>query len=84
LTFTTSQFLRMRLRISGTSSVALSGKLWAVGSNEPAAWDVTTSDANSPLGAGASGVTAYLASASTNTPVVAQFANFNVTTVAGP
>jgi trimeric autotransporter adhesin len=84
LTFTPSQFLRMRLRISGTSSVALSGKLWAVGSNEPAAWDVTTSDANSPLGAGASGVTAYLASASTNTPVVAQFANFNVTTVAGP
>jgi hypothetical protein len=83
-TFTPGQYLRMRLRVSGASSVALSGKLWSAGSPEPAAWQVTATDATSPFATGSPGLAAYLATAATNAPVVARFANFTVGTIAGP
>jgi hypothetical protein len=72
------------LRVSGTLSVALSGKVWSVGSAEPATWQVTATDGTSPFVSGGPGLAAYLAGAATNAPVVARFANFTVGTITGP
>jgi hypothetical protein len=78
LNFTPGQFLRMRLQVSGTASVVIRGKVWIVGTTEPSAWQVTSTDATSPLGAGGPGLSVYLSSVSTNAPVVASFRNFIV------
>jgi PKD repeat protein len=78
LNFTPGQFLRMRLQVSGTASVVIRGKVWIVGTTEPSAWQVTSTDATSPLGAGGPGLSVYLSSVSTNAPVVASFQNFIV------
>jgi hypothetical protein len=76
---TPGQYLRMRLQVSGTSSVALAGKIWSVGAAEPAAAQVKFTDSTNALGAGALGLAAYLSSAATNGPVTASFANYAVT-----
>jgi hypothetical protein len=78
VTFTPGQYLRLRLQVTGTTSVALAGKIWSVGSAEPATAQVKFTDATSPLGAGGPGLAAYLASTATNAPVTASFANFAV------
>jgi PKD repeat protein len=75
LSFTPGQSLTMRLQVSGGG---LSGKIWVAGSAEPAAWQVTSTDA-SPLAAGGTGVAAYLASSATTAPVLATFDNLIVT-----
>jgi len=82
LTFAVGSTLRLRLQVSGSSSVALSGKVWAVGSTEPATWQVSATDASGPLTVGGSGLVSYLSGSSTNAPVVASFANFAVTSIA--
>jgi PKD repeat protein len=79
ISFAAGQHLRMRLEVSGTSSVSLAGKLWLASASEPAAAQVTSTDAASPLGAGTPGLAAYLVGGSANAPVVAQFMNFDVT-----
>jgi PKD repeat protein len=84
LTFTPGQYLRMRLRVTGTIPVSLSGKLWAVGSAEPGTWQVTASDASNTVGPGGPGLAAYLIAGAPNAPVVALFRNFTVGPPAGP
>jgi len=81
--FTPGQYLRLRLRVSGTTSVALSGKVWTVGSAEPG-WQVTSTDATNPLGPGGSGLSTYVSTTATNTPIVASFQNFTVGPITGP
>lgn len=78
VTFTPGQFHRMRLQVSGTSSVLLQGKAWVVGTAEPASWQTTSPDSSAPLGAGSIGLRSYLSSAATNAPVEADFRNLSV------
>jgi PKD repeat protein len=84
LTFTPGQYLRMRLRVSGTSSVTLSGKVWAAGSTEPTTWQATATDATNPLGPGGPGLSFYLSTTATNAPVLASVRNLAVGPVNGP
>jgi hypothetical protein len=84
LAFTPGQFLRMRLRVSGTTSVALSGKAWSVGSAEPATWQVTATDASAPLGPGGPGFLLFLSSVATNAPVLATVHNVTAGPITGP
>ncbi|MCU1658271.1 MAG: domain containing protein, partial [Pseudonocardiales bacterium] len=79
LTFVAGQFLRMRLQVSGDASVSLTGKLWDPSATEPTSWQVSATDATSPLGAGAAGLLAYLSASSTNMPVTAQFQHLTIT-----
>jgi PKD repeat protein len=79
LKLTAGTFLRMRFQVSGTSSVALAGKIWVVGATEPATAQVKFTDTATPLGAGALGLAAYLPTLATNAPVTASFANYSTT-----
>ncbi len=82
-TFAANTPMRMRLQVSGTTTVALTGKMWAAGTAEPASWQVTANDATSPLPAGAPGVMAYLSGSSTNAPAVVSWDNLSVSAI-GP
>jgi PKD repeat protein len=79
LSFTPGQSLSMRLQVGGAASVALAGKIWVTGTAEPATSQVTATDATSPLGAGGTGVAAYLSGTATTAPVVVTFDNLTVT-----
>jgi large repetitive protein len=82
-TFAANTPMRMRLQVSGTTTVALTGKMWVAGTAEPAGWQVTSNDATSPLPAGAPGVMAYLSGSSTNAPAAVSWDNFTVSAI-GP
>lgn len=69
--------LRVRLSVSGTSSVALKAKVWKVGSTEPSSWTVSATDASSPIAAsGQVGVLGYVSSSATNGSSVFKVDNF--------
>jgi PKD repeat protein len=80
--FTPGQYERLRLQVSGTSSVLLQAKAWAVGASEPSGWLTTATDASSPLAAGSAGLRSYLSASATNAPVDADFMNLSVGAVA--
>jgi hypothetical protein len=85
LSITPGQALRLRLLVGGKASVALAGKAWAVGSAEPAAWQVTARDSSAALGVGDSGLAASESGiANKAPPFVATFANFKVVLLTGP
>lgn len=85
LVLTSGDNLRLRFRISGTGATALSGKLWKVGTQEPAAWSIATTHNEQALqGAGGVGLQAYLSGIAANPPVTATFDNFKVSAVTGP
>lgn len=64
--------------MSGTGTATLSGKVWKVGTTEPANWQATTTDTEPTLQtAGAFGLQAYASSSLTNAPIVASFDNLN-------
>jgi large repetitive protein len=51
----------LRFQVSGASPTVLSAKAWQVGSAEPVAWQLTSSDSDPALqGPGAVGVNLYL------------------------
>jgi large repetitive protein len=78
-TYAAGDVLRLKFQVTGTGTTALSGKVWKVGTTEPTAWQVTTTDSEASLqGAGGVGVQAYLSGSSTTIPVTASFANLTV------
>jgi hypothetical protein len=80
MTYATGDVLRMKLQLSGASPTTLSGKVWKVGTTEPAAFQVTATDSEAALqSAGGVGIMSYLASSVTTVPVVASFDNLNIT-----
>ncbi|CAN5437064.1 hypothetical protein BH10ACT3_BH10ACT3_00510 [soil metagenome] len=63
--------VHMRLRVTGSSSVALAGKLWFGGAAEPTSWQIQGTDSTPALsGPGGVGVQAYISGTATNLPVV--------------
>jgi PKD repeat protein len=80
LVSTAGDTLRLRFHESGTGTATLNGKVWKVGSPEPAAWQVTGTDATAALQtAGGVGLVPYLSSSSTNAPVTVTVDNLKVT-----
>jgi PKD repeat protein len=79
LTFNAGDTLRLRFQVSGTGTATLSGKVWKVGSTEPA-WQVTGTDGTAGLQtAGGVGLVPYLSGSSTNAPVTVTVDNLTMT-----
>ncbi len=69
--FVPGQFVRVKLRVSGTSPTSVAAKVWADGATEPAAWLLEQTDSTAALQvAGGIAVEHYQSSTSTNGPVV--------------
>jgi hypothetical protein len=60
-------YYRMRFRVTESSPAKFKARIWAEGKQEPGTWNITTSDANSPLPLGGFGI--YV-KATTSHPVV--------------
>ncbi|MCL3861295.1 PKD domain-containing protein [Actinotalea sp. K2] len=74
LTYAANDELRIRVEVSGTSPTTIRAKVWKVGAEEPAGWQVTTTDATPALQvAGGIGVLTYLTGSTTNAPVTARW-----------
>ena len=62
--------MHLRLRVVGSGTSTLQGKLWFGSQTEPVGWQVQTTDATAALqGPGGVGVHAYISASSTNAPV---------------
>lgn len=67
-----------RVQVTGTSPTTVRMKVWNAGGTEPAAWQLTATDATTALQkAGSFALTDYLSSASTVTPVTLRVADFS-------
>ena len=67
LTYTPGTVLRVRFDTSGTDVTTLRTKAWVVGTAEPAAWQVTATDATEALrAAGRIGLSTYLSGSATS------------------
>ncbi|MFN8022927.1 MAG: PKD domain-containing protein [Acidimicrobiales bacterium] len=74
LTFTSGDRLNIEFQVTGTSPTTLRLKVWKVGTTEPTAWTLTTTNANTSLQSGGGvGLVTYLSSSATNAPVIASF-----------
>ena len=68
LTAQPGQMLNLRFQVSGTAPTTVRAKLWAAGTDEPAAWTRTFSDTNTSVAAaGGLYVESYLSSTATAT-----------------
>ena len=73
-----TETLRIRIRASGTVPTTLNAKVWKAGAAEPAAWQLTTTDATPVLqSAGGVAVMVYLSGSATNAPVTASVDNLS-------
>jgi len=82
LTRTPGQFIRLRAQFQGTSPTTIRIRAWADGTTEPTTWQYSQTDSTAALqAAGGVGLRAYLASSTTNTPVIATFDDFSVTSI---
>ena len=71
VTYAANDQLRVRLQVTGTSPTTVRVKVWKVGTTEPAAWRLTSTDGTGGFQtAGAAGLYAYLSGSSTNPPTV--------------
>ena len=82
LTYNTGDVTRVRFQISTSgTTTSLSGKVWKVGTVEPAIAQITQSDSEATLQkAGNFALQSYLSSSSTNAPTFATFDNLLITT----
>lgn len=85
LTVAANDPLVIRLKLSGSGTTAVSGKVWRDGAAEPANWQLTVNDTTAELqGSGGVGLVAYVSGSSTNVPVVMRFDNLNATAGGNP
>ena len=85
LNHTVGGFIRVRAQVSGSSPTTLRIRAWQDGTTEPTAWQYTVTNSAAGLQvAGAVGLRAYLASATTNGPVLFSFDDFRATNITGP
>ncbi|MBE7163124.1 MAG: PKD domain-containing protein, partial [Williamsia herbipolensis] len=78
LTYQAGTVLDLRLQVSGTSPTTLRAKVWAHGSAEPAAWQLTTTDSQGIQTAGAIGLGGYVSGSATTVPVTVRFTGYVV------
>jgi PKD repeat protein len=82
VTYAAGQQLNIRLQVTGTAPTTIRAKVWVAGTAEPAAWQVSTTDATAALqAAGSVGILAYLSGTSTNFPVGTRFDDLTTTSV---
>ncbi len=78
------QQLRVRVQAIGTAPTTVRAKIWPIGSAEPTAWLVETTDGTPALQApGTVGLYAYLSSSATNGPITSTIDDLVVTTPRG-
>ncbi len=81
LTVSAGDLVNLRFQVSG-SPATLRAKAWAVGSDEPSAWNVTNTDSTASLqAAGGVSVLPYLSASTTNAPTVAIIDDLTVTPI---
>jgi PKD repeat protein len=79
LTMAANDPVIIRLKLDGTGPTSLSAKVWRASAAEPAAWQLTATDATAALQvAGSAGLVGYLSGSSTNVPVTVRFDDFSV------
>ncbi|MBA3801671.1 MAG: PKD domain-containing protein [Acidimicrobiia bacterium] len=84
LTYQAGQVLHVRLRVTGSGTTTIQGKLWVDAQAQPAGWNVTATDASQSLqGPGAVGFYSYLSGSATNAPITVRLDNLNVVTANG-
>ncbi|MBA2720922.1 MAG: hypothetical protein H0U52_17025 [Chloroflexi bacterium] len=80
LTAVAGQALAVRVQYVGSAPTLIRMRVWAAGGTEPSTWAASQSDSQAELQApGAVGLRAYLASTTTNGPVLVSFDNLVVT-----
>jgi hypothetical protein len=81
LVYNLGDVLRIKFNVSGSGTTALQAKVWKVGTSEPAAWQIDTTNSNAALqGPGTFGLLGYLSGgAGTVAPLTFQFDNLSVT-----
>ncbi len=78
-TYTPGEVVRVRFQAVGSGTTELKAKFWQVGTTEPAAWLLTTADAEPSLqDAGQLGFSVYLSGSATNVPQQVMFDNLSV------
>ncbi|MFZ4893545.1 PKD domain-containing protein [Plantibacter sp. Mn2098] len=76
LTYLPGTQLQVRFQAVGTSPTQLKAKVWAIGSTEPAAWQLTATDTQASLQvAGTIMLRSYISGTSTDGTVVTRFGN---------
>ncbi|BDZ45936.1 PKD domain-containing protein [Naasia aerilata] len=66
--------LQVRVQVTGTSPTTIQAKVWKVGTTEPTAWQVTTTDSTDGLqAAGSIGIAGYLSASATPTRITFAF-----------
>ena len=72
------KLVNLRFQVSG-SPATVRAKVWAVGADEPTAWNVTTTDSTASLqAAGGISILPYLSGSATNAPVTQLIDNLDV------
>lgn len=83
LQHTPGRLIRLRTHVTGSDPTTIRIRAWADGTSEPGGWQYSTTNAAPALQrAGALGLRAYLASSTTNGPVVFGFDDFEARVVA--
>lgn len=71
LAVTAGESVQVRLQVTGTSPTTIRAKVWKAGTAEPSTWHRSVTDTTSALQTpGGLGLTMYVSSTSTNTPLV--------------
>ncbi|WP_394251022.1 PKD domain-containing protein [Arthrobacter pityocampae] len=79
LTFGVTDTYNVRVRVSGSAPATVQAKVWKVGTAEPTAWQLTSTDSEPALQtAGSVAVTAYLSGSATVAPLQVRFDDFLV------
>jgi PKD repeat protein len=82
LTYAPGSTLVLRAQVSGTNPTTIRGKVWAMGSAEPAAWQLTATDTTAALQTtGSIGLESYVSSSATNAPLTVRYDNFSASSV---
>ncbi|MCU1543731.1 MAG: hypothetical protein JWM50_1596 [Microbacteriaceae bacterium] len=77
LSYAPGDKLVLKVRVTGAAPTTISAKLWAVGTVEPSAWQVTGTDATAALQvAGPIGLESYVSASATNAPFTIRHDNF--------
>ncbi len=77
LTLAAGERVNVKLQVTGTSPTTLRIKVWKVGTTEPTAWNLTTTDTTAALQSGGGvGLVTYLSGSATNAPVFGLFDDF--------
>jgi hypothetical protein len=85
LTLAGGAAVTVRLQVTGTAPTTVRVKAWKTGTAEPPAWQLTVTDSAAALqAAGSVGLTAYVSSGSTVSPVTVRVSEFSARPVGAP